>query len=89
MRLSVISNLEDCTDRLVKTIKGASRLRFKFPSKNLHSQEGEYEYEQHQEDQESQDGGYRVDETLDQVTHGAPVSADTKNINIRVGRDDI
>ena len=50
---------------------------------------GKYENEQHQEDQESQDGGYRVDETLDQVTHGAPVSADTKNINIRVGRDDI
>lgn len=43
-------------------------------TEDLHAEEGKDEDEEDEEDQQGVDGGDRVDEGLDQVAHGRPVS---------------
>ena len=43
-------------------------------TKDLHAEEGKDEDEEHEEDQQGNNGGDRVHQGLDKVTHGRPVS---------------
>ena len=52
----------------------------KLATKELHSQQGKDENEKNKKNQQSDDGGDRVDQRLDQVTHRRPVSKKQNNL---------
>ena len=69
--------LEDGKTGLAEVVKSTTRLLGiigEATPKNLHSQQGKNEDKENEQDQEGIDGGYGVDQTLDQITHGGPVS---------------
>ena len=80
----VQSNLKDGKTGLAEVVKSTPRLFIlEAAAKNLHSEQGENEYKEDEKDQQRIDGCYGVDQTLDQITHGGPVSGIKE---LRVGK---
>ena len=72
------TRLEDGQAGLAEAVKGGSGLFvLEAAAKDLHAKEGKDEDEEDQEDEQCVNGSDRVDQTLDQVTHGRPVPAIT------------
>ena len=81
----VQSNLKDGKTGLAEVVKSTPRLFIlEAAAKNLHSEQGENEYKEDEKDQQRIDGCYGVDQTLDQITHGGPVSG-IKELRVRKG----
>ena len=81
----VQSNLKDGKTGLAEVVKSTPRLLIlEAAAKNLHSEQGENEYKEDEEDEQRIDGCYGVDQTLDQITHGGPVSV-INELRVRTG----
>ena len=79
------SNLKDGKTGLAEVVKSTPRLFvLEAAAKNLHSEQGENEYKEDEEDEQRIDGCYGVDQTLDQITHGGPVSV-INELRVRTG----
>ena len=69
---------------MAEVVKSAPRLFIlEAAAKNLHSEQGKNEYKEDEKDEQGIDGCYGVDQTLDQITHGGPVSG-IKELRVRV-----
>ena len=81
----VQSNLKDGKTGLAEVVKSTPRLFIlEAAAKNLHSEQGENEYKEDEKDEQRIDGCYGVDQTLDQITHGGPISV-IKELKVRKG----